>query len=115
VTPGDVILIAGCLVIGYMTVSFLMKRRDPTVGAKDAPRAEDAAGGAPPPWAQVLGVAPTAGIDEIREAYRRLVAQYHPDKVAQLGPELQALANEKTQAITAAYQDAVRERASLKP
>lgn len=117
-TPGDVILVVGCLVIGYMTVSFLMKRRGPPPGAPEPPRPGEAPAGtplettpAPAHWSTVLGTASTASVEEIREAYRRLVGQYHPDKVAQLGPELQALANQKTQAITAAYQDAIRERA----
>lgn len=52
---------------------------------------------------QTLGVAPDAGQDEIRQAYRRLAAQYHPDKVAHLGEDLRRLAAEKFKAIQAAY------------
>jgi DnaJ-domain-containing protein 1 len=52
----------------------------------------------------VLGVSPGASMEEIRAAYRRLVAQYHPDKVQHLGPEFQKLAHEKFVAVQQAYQ-----------
>jgi DnaJ like chaperone protein len=53
---------------------------------------------------QTLGVAPDAGQDEIRQAYRRLAAQYHPDKAAHLGEELRLLAEKKFKAIQEAYE-----------
>ncbi len=40
---------------------------------------------------------------EIRRRYRSLLAQYHPDKVAALGPELRALAEQKTKELNEAY------------
>lgn len=40
----------------------------------------------------------------IRQKYIELIAQYHPDKVDGLGPELKELANRKTQEINTAYQ-----------
>jgi len=44
-----------------------------------------------------------ASPEEIRRAYYALIAQYHPDKVAQLGPELRDLASEKSKEINRAY------------
>ena len=44
---------------------------------------------------EVLGVPRDAGQDQIREAYHRASQQYHPDKVAHLGEELQELAARK--------------------
>ncbi len=61
-----------------------------------------------PDWALVLGITQNASIQEIREAYRGLISQYHPDKVAQLGPELQKLAAEKSALINVAYQQAMK-------
>jgi len=60
---------------------------------------------APPlsPW-EVLGVSPQTPLPEVRRAYLALVAQYHPDKVAQLGPKLQALAQEETRRIIEAWE-----------
>jgi DnaJ like chaperone protein len=57
----------------------------------------------------VLGVASSASIAEIKKAYRRLMNQHHPDKLASRGlPEgMVKMAKEKTQQIRAAY-DLVR-------
>ncbi|MSO38353.1 MAG: J domain-containing protein [Acidimicrobiia bacterium] len=57
---------------------------------------------APDPDA-ILGVQRSATQEQIRAAYRALIVQYHPDKVAQLGPELRQLAAQKTQQINDAY------------
>ncbi|VBB44242.1 DnaJ domain protein [uncultured Desulfatiglans sp.] len=59
--------------------------------------------GAPSPY-EVLGVERNAGQDEIRSAYRRLAAQYHPDKLSHLGQEFQALAEKRFKEIQEAYE-----------
>jgi curved DNA-binding protein CbpA len=51
----------------------------------------------------VLEVIPTASAETIHAAYRSMIARYHPDKVAALGPELQAVANARTKEINFAY------------
>lgn len=58
----------------------------------------------------VLGVASTASVAEIKKAYRRLMNQHHPDKLASRGlaEGMIKMAKEKTQQITAAY-DLIRE------
>ena len=53
---------------------------------------------------EVLGVSQGASREEIRSAYRELIARYHPDKVAHLGQEFEAIAREKTLAINRAYE-----------
>ena len=52
---------------------------------------------------EVLGVTRSASRDEIQAAYRARMQEYHPDKVAHLGEELQKLAHEKSQEIQRAY------------
>ena len=54
----------------------------------------------------VLGITPTASVAEIKKAYRRLMNQHHPDKLASRGlPEsMLKIAKEKTQQIRAAYE-----------
>ncbi len=53
---------------------------------------------------QTLGLNSNATPDEIKDAYRRLVKQFHPDVVAHLGEEFKQLAEQKMKALTDAYQ-----------
>ena len=47
---------------------------------------------------KVLGIAPSAGIEEIKEAYRKLAFRYHPDR-----NHMSLAANEKMQELNQAY------------
>jgi hypothetical protein len=58
------------------------------------------------PWWDILGVSRTASIEEINQRYRQLVMQYHPDRVAGLGPELIEVAERQTRLINAALAEA---------
>lgn len=53
----------------------------------------------------VLGLLPGAAPEEVRQAWRRLAAENHPDRMTQRGApaEFVAIAHEKTAAINAAY------------
>lgn len=61
---------------------------------------------------KAIGVSPTATDKEIKRAYRKLMSQYHPDKMIARGvPEdMLAMATEKTQEIQAAYDIIERSR-----
>jgi DnaJ-domain-containing protein 1 len=52
---------------------------------------------------RTLEVAPSADDAAIEAAYRRLIAQYHPDRVAGAADEIKALAETRARAINAAY------------
>ncbi len=52
---------------------------------------------------QLLDVAPDAPVDEIKRAFRREIAKYHPDKVQHLGREFQDIAASKAAELTRAY------------
>jgi uncharacterized membrane protein YkvA (DUF1232 family) len=56
------------------------------------------------PWA-VLGVEPGASREEIVRAYREQIKRHHPDRVADLGEDLQRLAHRKTVEIQRAYDE----------
>lgn len=52
----------------------------------------------------LLEISPQASPQDIKAAYKRAVARYHPDKVAHLGREFQELAHKKLLAIQQAYE-----------
>ncbi len=52
---------------------------------------------------QVLGIPMSASAETIRSAYKARMNEYHPDKVAHLGEELQQLAHRKALEIQRAY------------
>ena len=52
---------------------------------------------------EMLDVAPTAPVEEIKRAFRREIAKYHPDKVQHLGREFQEIAAIKAAELTQAY------------
>jgi DnaJ-domain-containing protein 1 len=55
-----------------------------------------------------LGVAADASDEHIDKAYRKLMAKYHPDRVAGAAEEIRELAEQRARAINAAY-DRIRQ------
>jgi len=112
------VLLGGFL--GYWIVFNLMRSKskyDPTAH-RDSAKTNDNQGEIPgvsdssEQWFHVLNISPGASLDEIQTAYRYLIRQYHPDKVASLGIEFQLLAEEKAKRINLAYQQALKEKES---
>ncbi len=52
---------------------------------------------------RILEVDPQASDEDIEAAYRRQIAQYHPDKVAGAAKEIRELADKRASEINAAY------------
>ena len=54
---------------------------------------------------KILEIEPGASQKDIKQAYRLLAGKYHPDKVAHLGDEFKALAEERFKDIQEAYEE----------
>jgi curved DNA-binding protein CbpA len=52
---------------------------------------------------QLLAIDAAASVDEVKKAFRREIAKYHPDKVQHLGQEFQAMAAALAADLTEAY------------
>jgi DnaJ-domain-containing protein 1 len=101
------------LFAGYWVVSKLFFRSAPAkrdAGADSSATVPDNR----PQWYEILQVDAAAADPEIHEAYRRLISQYHPDKVESLGQELKDLAAKKSQEITAAYREGMGPRGGVR-
>jgi DnaJ-domain-containing protein 1 len=61
-----------------------------------------------PPWWEVLRVPRGASLKEVAMAYRDLIRQNHPDKVAHLSEKIRRVADEETRRINEAYAEAQR-------
>ena len=75
-------------------------RRDREAKKADAPRS----------WWEVLSVDRNATADQIKEAFRREISKYHPDRVEGLGVELRELAARKSKEVNHAYTIAKEQR-----
>jgi DnaJ domain len=58
-------------------------------------------------WFAVLGLSPAATIQDVRNAYKTLIKQNHPDRVHDMAPVFRALAEAETKKINAAYRQAL--------
>jgi hypothetical protein len=58
-------------------------------------------------WFAVLGLSSAATIEEVRDAYKALIKQNHPDRVHGMAPVFRALAEAETKKINAAYRQAL--------
>jgi hypothetical protein len=68
--------------------------------ASSEPNAEDN-------WFTVLGLSQSATIEEIKETYKALIKQNHPDRVHGMSPMFSKLAEAETKKINMAYREAL--------
>ena len=59
---------------------------------------------------QILEIPVTATDEEVKKAYRRMAMKFHPDKVAQLGEDVQKAAAEKFKKVQEAYETIQKQR-----
>jgi DnaJ-domain-containing protein 1 len=71
---------------------------------------------APPPASEaedpyaVLGIASGASDEELEQAYRRRMSEYHPDRVANAAKEIRDMADRRAREINQAYDRIKRQR-----
>ena len=106
----DILTIVGCGALGYGIIHLVLNKPARPAAPPQPPLQPQPAFA--PNWTRVLELPADASLEDIRDAYRRLMSQYHPDKVASLGRELRELAEAKSKEIAVAYQEAVAERAA---
>jgi hypothetical protein len=58
-------------------------------------------------WFAVLGLSSAATIEDVRNAYKTLIKQNHPDRIHGMAPVFRALAEAETKKINAAYRQAL--------
>jgi hypothetical protein len=58
-------------------------------------------------WYAVLGVLPSATIEEVKQAYKMSVKKNHPDLVHDMSPSFVKLAESETRKLNAAYEEAL--------
>ena len=65
-------------------------------------------------WAyKVLEIERDATDEQVKKAYRQMAIKYHPDKVVQLGEDVQRAANEKIKKVNEAYDKIKKERGTF--
>jgi hypothetical protein len=84
-------------------VAVLAETTSPTVNSKKSKEDKSTHQPSEADHWNVLGLSGNITKEDIRKAYRKAMTEYHPDKVASLGPELRALAEKKSKEINAAY------------
>ncbi|MCK9255510.1 MAG: DnaJ domain-containing protein [Bacteroidales bacterium] len=59
---------------------------------------------------QILGVSKSANEEDLKKAYRTMATKHHPDKVANLGEDVQNAAKQKFQKVNEAWEKIKKER-----
>lgn len=96
--------------VGYWLVDFFWPKKKADAPPVAPRMAGDVAPRESASWYEVLGIPPDATLEQIRQAYEEKSAQYHPDRVAGMGPEFEKTALRMTRQINDAYAEAVRSR-----
>ena len=58
-------------------------------------------------WFDILGVSQSASLEQIKQAYRVLVKQNHPDRVHGMSQQFHELAERETRKLNSAYEEAI--------
>ena len=125
-TTDEIVVIVGGALLGYWIVTSLLSTKHDAKGTDGHPdksdsrqqaSGEETSAPAIPRfddikknWHRILEVAESSDKDQITAAYKQKIGQHHPDKVATLGQELRALAEQKCKQINMAYDYALKSK-----
>ena len=90
------------LILGHLYDMGIFSRRAP-------PPAPTVTTGLAEAYAE-LGISPSATDDQVEQAFRRLISEYHPDRVANAAQEIRDLAEARARTINTAYEAIRRDR-----
>ena len=94
-------VVLGLIVLGYIVQSicrFLrLSTQQERAPVADERRLRDRR------YRKVLGLQGNETDEQIKRSYRKLIAEYHPDKVQHMAPEIRKLAQQRTVELTEAY------------
>lgn len=101
-----ILILVVCFALGYWLVMKFMnlsvsKARDDSAADERVTLSN---------WFEILEVPEDSSREQINAAFKKKIAQYHPDKVAMMGPEIRAVAEAKSKQINAAYELGMRRR-----
>lgn len=116
-TAYEITIVVGGMILGYYLVTIFITGNSDT-STRDSATTDSALPPVrsvpeehdPENWHLILEIAENSTREQISDAYKSKIHQYHPDKVAHMGIELRELALLRTQQINAAYNYAMKIR-----
>ncbi len=93
-----------CALKAFANTDPLQIIAQPQAEQPDQQQADSSVLGGDNSWFGVLGLSHSATIDEVKEAYKALIKQNHPDRVHGMSPAFGKLAEAETKKLNAAYQ-----------
>ncbi len=93
-----------CMLKAFANTDPLQIIAQPQAEQPDQQQVDSSEVGGDNSWFAVLGLSHSATIDEVKEAYKALIKQNHPDRVHGMSPAFGKLAEAETKKLNAAYQ-----------
>ncbi len=118
-SPFELLAIITGLFLGYWVVGFFLEKKGDTTSShnKEEKKFKDDRNTSDngdfkisDEWFLILGVNRNASMNDITASYKKLIAQYHPDKMVKFGIEIQEVAEKKSKLINMAYSYAKKHR-----
>ncbi|MFP6900040.1 MAG: DnaJ domain-containing protein [Opitutales bacterium] len=93
----------GLVGLGYLVLVCIRYFRTMTGGSRPQASSEENVALLEKRYLGILGLRGKLKVDDIKKAYRKKIAEYHPDKVQNMAPEIRKLAELRTSELIEAY------------